>query len=83
MIRYYSNMSIVNCKELFCKFSFTGKAYQEIFPKQLGTLEIKSFRNHLKYSILGGFSAGLKGALGPTVTKKWNSSSAEMNCINR
>lgn len=44
-------MSIVNCKELFCKFSFIGKAYQEMFPKQLGTLEIKSIRNHLKYSV--------------------------------
>ena len=51
MIRYCSNMSIVNCKELFCKFSFIGKAYQEMFPKQLGTLEIKSIRNHLKYSV--------------------------------
>ena len=46
MIRYYLNMSIVNCK-----FSFIGKAYEEMFPKQLGTLEIKSIRNHLKYSV--------------------------------
>ena len=31
MIRYYLNMSIVNCKELFCTFRFTGKTYHETF----------------------------------------------------
>ena len=37
----------------------------------------------MKFSILGGFSAGPKGALGQTVTKKWNFFNAEINGINR
>ena len=49
----------------------------------LGTLEIKLIRYHLKLSILGGFRAESKGALGPTVTKKINHSNADINGINQ
>ena len=47
------------------------------------SLEIKSFRYHLKFSILGGFSAGPKGTLDPMATKNLNSFNAEINGINR
>ena len=42
-----------------------------------GNLQIKSMRYDLKFLMLGGSSAGPKGALGLTVAKKRNSSNAD------